>query len=142
MPIHGEYRMMKMHTELAVDCDVPQENTFILGNGDVLALTADSARQQDVSLQAMFTSMEVELVTSETLFLRDRRMLSEDGLVIVVATIDTKKNRVVSGPDIISRGFVYMRESGVMIHEAQRMLSRQLQSKLANSPANIACIKN
>ena len=45
MPIHGEYRMLKMHTELAVDCDVPQENTFIIGNGDVLALTADDARR-------------------------------------------------------------------------------------------------
>ncbi|RAZ69940.1 ribonuclease J1 [Planococcus maitriensis] len=141
MPIHGEYRMQAQHAELAVDCDVPRENTFIMENGDVLALGQDEA-----SVAGRIPSGDVYIDGSGigdigNIVLRDRRVLSEEGLVIVVVSVDKKKSRMVSGPDLISRGFVYMRESGTMIYEAQQMLNRHLNKKIHSKNTDWAELK-
>ncbi|WP_302450962.1 ribonuclease J1 [Ligilactobacillus animalis] len=141
MPVHGEYRMLKIHTELAEKCDVPNENSFILENGDVLALTKDSARYA-----GHFNAEDVYVDGSGigdigNIVLRDRRILSEEGLVVVVATIDMQKREILAGPDLLSRGFIYMRESGELIKQGRKRVYRTIRQTLKNEKVTEAMLR-
>lgn len=119
MPVHGEYRHLKKHSEIAQSLGMPENKIFILENGDELAVNRRQARIQKNVADAegvMVDGLGVGDVGN--IVLRDRRLLSESGLIIVVAAIDRANNRVSSGPDIISRGFVYVRENEKLIDEA------------------------
>lgn len=142
MPVHGEYRMLKIHTRLAQNCDVPKENCYILENGDVLALTHDSAR-----IAGHFNADDVYIDGSGigdigNVVLRDRRILSEEGLVVVVATIDMKNREVLSGPDLLSRGFIYMRESGELINKGRKQVFRSIKRTLRNEKISETMLKD
>lgn len=142
IPIHGEYRMQKIHAKLAVQTGVPQENCFILDNGDVVAMTEDKARHA-----GSFPAGDIFIDGSGigdigSIVLRDRKILSDNGLVVVVATIDTDKREVVAGPDIISRGFIYMRESEDLIQEAQRVAYRSIKKSLDYKQVNEYKLRN
>ncbi|GET69597.1 ribonuclease J1 [Streptococcus dysgalactiae] len=140
MPVHGEYRMQKVHAGLAMDTGIPKENIFIMENGDVLALTSDSAR-----IAGHFNAQDIYVDGNGigdigTAVLRDRRDLSEDGVVLAVATVDFETQMILAGPDILSRGFIYMRESGDLIRESQRVLFNAIRIALKNKDASIQSV--
>jgi len=140
MPVHGEYRMQKVHAGLAVDTGVEKDNIFIMSNGDVLALTADSAR-----IAGHFNAQDIYVDGNRigeigAAVLKDRRDLSEDGVVLAVATVDFKSQMILSGPDILSRGFVYMRESGDLIRQSQRILFNAIRIALKNKDASVQSV--
>lgn len=142
MPMHGEYRMLSEHTKLAESCGIPLENSFIMDNGDVLALGKDKA-----TIAGKIPSGSIYVDGSGigdigNIVLRDRRILSEEGLVIVVVSINMKEFSIASGPDIISRGFVYMRESEDLINEAQKLVSSHLHKVMERKTTQWSEIKN
>lgn len=142
VPIHGEYRMQITHAKIAMECGIPEENCFIMDNGDVLALSSDAAQ---VTGKIPSGSIYIDgsgIGDIGNIVLRDRRILSEEGLVIVVVSIDMKNFKIAAGPDIISRGFVYMRESGDLINEAQNMISRHLEKIMERKTSQWSEIKN
>ncbi|CAI8792969.1 ribonuclease J [Bacillus pseudomycoides] len=142
IPIHGEFRMQRMHMKLANDCGIPEENCFIMDNGDVLALRSDEA---NVAGKIPSGSVYIDgngIGDIGNIVLRDRRILSEEGLVIVVVSIDMKEFKVAAGPDIISRGFVYMRESSDLINDAQTLITTHLEKVMERKTTQWSEIKN
>ncbi len=132
MPVHGEFRMLKIHASLAEQCGIPKENSFIMENGDILALTNDTARPAGNFPAADVYVDGKGIGDIGNIVLRDRRILSQDGLVVVVLTVDFKTKQLAAGPDILSRGFIYMRESGSLISEAQSLIKQEVNRTLSH----------
>ena len=134
MPVHGEFRHLKTHAELAHLLGMPEENIFLLENGDSLTVSKNSAfitRHVAEAEGIMVDGLGVGDVGN--IVLRDRRLLSESGLIIVVAAIDRQTCTLVSGPDIISRGFVYVRENEDLIDGACKVADKMLDECLSKN---------
>lgn len=116
MPVHGEYRHLIRHRNIAVNMGVPQENVFIMDNGSVLEITPEEAKLAERVTAGNILIDGLGVGDVGNIVLRDRRHLAQDGIIIIVMTVDAQTGEIYSGPEVISRGFVYMREAEAMIN--------------------------
>ncbi len=136
VPMHGEYRHLIRHAELAQSLGIPKENTFILSSGDVLTLSQEKAAiTGEVQAQGILVD-GLGVGDVGNIVLRDRQLLSENGLIIVVISLEKYSNQVLSGPDIVSRGFVYVRESENLMEEAREIVEKALDKCLSKNNAD------
>lgn len=130
VPVHGEVRHLKAQANLAEHLGIPKENIFILRSGDVLELDEDSAEVTDkVETGGVFVD-GLGVGDVGNIVLRDRQRLSEDGIIVVVLILDRQAKLLLSGPDIVSRGFVYVRESEDLLDEARVIVEDALDDCL------------
>lgn len=128
IPIHGEYRMLMKHSQLAEEIGIPQKNIFVLENGQIVNFTKNSGKKSGKVAAGRVLVDGLGVGDVGNIVLRDRKQLSEDGILIVVVTIDERTGEVLAGPDIISRGFVYVRESEELIEEAKKRVRQVLNN--------------
>ena len=142
IPVHGEYRHLKAQAELARSLGIPRENIFILTSGDVIEMDSEGAA---VTGHVQTGSVMVDgfgVGDVGNIVLRDRQHLAEDGIVIIALTLGRFSNEVLAGPDIVSRGFVYVRESEDLMEEARLVVEEAIDSNLPEHTGDWNRIKN
>lgn len=141
LPIHGEYRMLLAHAQLAEQVGVRPENIFICDNGDPIEISKGRARYGSKISTGKVLIDGLGVGDVGNIVLRDRKLLSQDGILVVVVTLSKQKGTILSGPDIISRGFVYVRESEQLLDEANRVVNTTMEKCLREQISEWASLK-
>lgn len=142
IPIHGEYRHLVYHAKMAESVGIPPENVFVTENGAILEFTGKSAKKVGRIHTGNVLVDGLGVGDVGNIVLRDRKMLSEDGILIVVIAIDRGNNKILAGPDIVSRGFVYVRESEELIEGARHHVTDALDKLGLQKMGDWSTIKN
>ena len=141
-PYHGEYRMLKTHTDLAVLCDIPRKNTFVLNNGDILELSKDDVKKHghietdDIYVDGARIGDVGEIV------IKDRILMSNNGILAIIVNIDSKNKKLINTPLITTRGYILVNESGELIKEIEEYSKNIINKKLKEKKVNYTDIKN
>jgi len=141
IPIHGEYRMLRQHALLAESVGIERENIFILDNGDTVEIQDGVARKGNKVPSGIVLIDGLGVGDVGNIVLRDRKLLSQDGILVVVVTLSKQDGTILSGPDIISRGFVYVRESEGLLEEANRLVTQTLNKLMSDNVNEWASLK-
>lgn len=142
IPVHGEYRHLKRHAELAEGLGMDRESIFVAQNGSTVEFTKNSASFGPSVPSGKILVDGLGIGDVGNIVLRDRKHLSEDGLIVVVVTISKQDGTVMAGPDIISRGFVYVRESEDLMEESRQVVKEALDECVKNHITDWATLKS
>ena len=131
MPMHGEYKMLKLHSESAIETGIPRENCFICSNGDALVLHEGEVYRSNTRIQTDAIYVDGNDISGlSTSVIKDRKILADNGLVAVIVCIDSKTNKILCRPGIVSRGFVYLKDSQSLIKEAELLVYDSLKNAM------------
>ena len=146
IPVHGSHYMLRVHERVAQELGVKDENIIVPDNGSVIEiadagkkfyLLKETASSRVVMVDGLGTGNVEEVV------IRDRQLLSQDGMFVIIATIDVKTGKVRKSPDIISRGFVYLKESQDMLHTVRNLIKKSIEDSTSKMhPVNFDYVKN
>ena len=142
MPVHGEHKMLKAHKDTAIETGVPKNNIIIAQNGSKVEVTKSSVKIKG-KVNAGATLVDgLGVGDIGNIVLKDRQQLSQDGVVVIVFTLDKETGKIIVGPDIVTRGFVYSKESDDIIKEAIETIKQKLDSMDGNAIKDWAMLKN
>ena len=141
IPVHGEYRMLRVHAGMAEKMGIPPKNIFISDIGRPIELTATGGRLANPVPAGKVLVDGLGVGDVGTAVLRDRKHLSQDGLIVVVVTLERATGRVLAGPDIISRGFIYVKEAEDLIEKLRRLCADSVQRCLDGKIRDWSTIK-
>ncbi|NLG04713.1 MAG: ribonuclease J, partial [Clostridia bacterium] len=142
VPVHGEYRHLVKHAKLAETMGIPGENVFVAENGQVLEFTKDKGTVGGRVTAGRILIDGLGVGDVGNIVLRDRQHLAENGIMIVVLALEKGSNQLMAGPEIISRGFVYVRESDELMDEAQQVVYGAVEKCLDKGISDWGRIKN
>ena len=141
MPIHGEYRMLKKHQDIAVDCDIPRENTFLLGNGDVLCLTKEKIEKIG-SIQADDVYVDGNRVGDiKNVVIRDRKIMANDGILLAICNINMETHKLLGKINITTRGFVLVNENEELLKQIEEVATNTVNKELSKKQVNYNYLK-
>ncbi|MBU8907353.1 ribonuclease J [Desertibacillus haloalkaliphilus] len=142
VPIHGEYRMQHAHSQLAQTVGIAPQNIFVIDKGEVVEMANGQARRSGKIPSGNVLIDGIGVGDVGNIVLRDRRLLSKDGILVVVVTLNKKSGEIVSGPDIISRGFVYVRESERLLDQANGIVTETLVRCVSENVSEWSSLKS
>ena len=142
MPVHGEYRMLKTSTDLAIECGIPKDHTFICKNGDILALSKDGVRRaKSIPINDIYVDGK-RIGDVGSSIIRDRKIMSTDGVLVLILNIDKKKNELLIEPNVTTRGFVVVNDNQELLSNIQNKVKSIVNSELNKPNYTITDLKN